>query len=216
MKQPTPLLIALSFGATALIAHAAPASADDRVAAAAAPSAAPIAVTKPAPVERVHSVNGNPMGFLFGSYGLTYEHLSGSNGILVEGGFSHSSSGDTSATAYGGAVGYRWHWRGRQNSGFLGINAGFYAGTAAASSEDGSVMTDMTIRTAQLVMNVGKRWQFDSGLNITARIGGGKAKRWVSTESTDPDAQQAVADVQDMLDFIPIALDGELSLGYSF
>ena len=98
----------------------------------------------------------------------------------------------------------------------FGVNAGFYAGTAVSSSEDGSVMTDMTIRTAQLVMNIGKRWQFDNGLNITARIGGGKAKRWVSTESTDPAAQEAVADVQDMLDFIPIALDGELSLGYSF
>ncbi len=216
MKQPTPLLLAFSFGAAALISHAAPASADDRVAAANGPSAEPITITKPAPVERQHSVNGNPMGFLFGSYGVTYEYLSGGNGLLVEGGFAHSGGDSASATSYGGAVGYRWHWRGRQNSGFLGVNAGFYAGTATASSGDGSEMTDLTIRSLQLVMNIGKRWQFDNGLNITARIGGGKAKRWVSTDSTDPDAQQAVEDVQDLLDFIPIALDGELSLGYSF
>jgi hypothetical protein len=195
MKQPTPVFLVLSFGATALIAHTAPASADDRVATVAPSATEPLAVTTAAPVERHHSLNANPMGVLFGSYGLTYEYLSGGNGLLVEGGLSHSGGDDASSTSYGGAVGYRWHWRGRQNSGFLGANVGFYGGTGRATIDDGSGTPesfDMTVQSLQVVMNVGKRWH------------------------TDPDAQEAVEMVQDILDFIPIALDGELSLGYSF
>jgi hypothetical protein len=38
----------------------------------------------------------------------------------------------------------------------------------------------------------------------------------LTTTSTDPDAQTAVKFVQDILTLLPIAFDGELSVGYTF
>ncbi|HUH04452.1 MAG TPA: hypothetical protein VML75_20795, partial [Kofleriaceae bacterium] len=64
--------------------------------------------------------------------------------------------------------------------------------------------------------NIGKRWAWDSGLNVTLRVGAGYGNYGISTDSEDPDAQEAVALVDDLLTLIPIALDGELSVGYAF
>lgn len=177
-----------------------------------------VQATAPAPAaERHHSVNGNPMGILFGAYGLNYEYLGGSHGLVVEAAYARSGGDTASATTYGGGAGWRWHWRGRQNSGFLGVMASFSGGTARATvSGDMPETFDLSLKQLSVTMNVGKRWQLDSGLNITARLGAGRAKRWFSTTSTDPDAQEAVESVEDVMDLIPIALDGELSLGYSF
>ena len=75
---------------------------------------------------------------------------------------------------------------------------------------------DLSVRTIAVTGNIGKRWQLDNGLNVTARIGAGWASRTASTESSDPTAQKAAQDVEDLLAFLPVAFDGELSLGYSF
>ena len=75
---------------------------------------------------------------------------------------------------------------------------------------------DLSVRTLALTGDVGKRWQFDNGFNITARIGLGYANRTASTSSSDPDAKKAAETVEDVLAFLPVAFDGELSLGYSF
>ena len=93
---------------------------------------------------------------------------------------------------------------------------GFSGGSAVAASDDMSTTFDISVQEASATLNVGKRWQLDMGLNITFRLGGGYAKRWFSTTSMDPDAQQAVETVEDIMAFLPIAFDGELSLGYSF
>src|SRR5262245_60287862 len=69
-----------------------------------------------------NSINLSPLGVAFGNYALTYERLlGGSHGLVVEGILTRSSGDDGDSTQFGGAAGYRWHWRGRQNSGFLGI-----------------------------------------------------------------------------------------------
>ena len=47
-------------------------------------------------------------------------------------------------------------------------------------------------------------------------IGGGYASRTARTTSTDPDAIKAADDAEKMRAFLQIALDGELSAGYSF
>lgn len=168
--------------------------------------------------ERRHSINLNPAGALVGEYAANYEYLmAGGLGLLGEGAFSHSSADGASVTEFGGAAGLRWHWRGRQNSGFIGAMVSFYNGTAEATVGSESPMTyDLTVRELAVTANVGKRWQLDNGLNITWRLGGGWARRWVSTTSTDPDAQDAVQTIEDLLAFLPVAVDGELSLGYSF
>ncbi len=173
--------------------------------------------------ETVNSVNVSPLGVLAGSYGVTYERLMpGGHGGIVEGTLSRSSSDGSSATSGGLTVGYRWHWRGRQNSGFLGINAGYARGTG-----NGSITTtvnnvetkknfDLSIGVFALTANVGKRWMLTDNINITFRIGAGYGNYSVTTESTDPDAKDAVKAVDDLLRFLPVAFDGELSAGYNF
>jgi hypothetical protein len=184
-------------------------------------------ITMPAPPPRENSINGNPLGFVFGNYALNYERLvSGTHGFLIEGVLSHSTGTSTSgtesssskSTVYGGGAGYRWHWSGQQQSGFLGLMAGYTVGAGTSTITSGGVSNsfDLTIKAPWVVGNIGKRWQWDSGINITFRIGGGWAKYTVTTSSTDPQAQDAVKFLQDILTLIPIAIDGELSLGYSF
>lgn len=169
--------------------------------------------------EKANSVNLNPLGVVFGSYSLNYERLfGGTHGLLVEGLFSSSSNDTSSTVAYGGLVGYRWHWSGRQNSWFLGANVGYETG-----SGDGTVTTngveekfDLSVSRLSATANIGKRWAWDFGLNITFRVGAGYGSYDVSTESDNPDVQDAVKTVDELLNFLPIAFDGELSLGWNF
>jgi hypothetical protein len=162
-----------------------------------------------------HSINVSPLGILFGAYNLNYEYLhDGTHGFLAEGGVAHSNRDDISATSFAGAGGYRWHWRGKQSSGFLGANIGYQRGWASTTI-DGELL-DVTVQRMTVVGNVGRRWAWDFGLNITLRVGAGYGAWNVSSSSDDPDVQQAVRDTEDMLQRIPVALDGELSLGWVF
>lgn len=173
--------------------------------------------------ETVNSVNVSPLGVLAGSYGVTYERLMpGGHGALVEGNLSHASSDGSSQTSGGLTVGYRWHWRGRQNSGFLGINAGYSRGTGTGSitttvnNMETKKTFDLSVGVFALTANVGKRWMITDNINITFRIGAGYGNYSVTTDSTDPDSKDAVKAVDDLLHFLPVAFDGELSAGYNF
>jgi hypothetical protein len=88
-----------------------------------------------APPERANSINVSPLGIVLGSYNINYERLFGAHGLVLEGGFSYLSDDGDDSKSLGGSLGYRWHWRGRQNSGFLGLAAGMYDGTGEASVE---------------------------------------------------------------------------------
>ena len=177
------------------------------------------AVTAQAARERTISINLDPAGVLQGYYGGNAEWLHGSHGLLVEASYFRKSDDTSSVSGASGTVGYRWHWRGRQNSGFLGVNTSVGIGSAATTttSSAGQMMTwDLSVRTIAVTGNIGKRWQFDNGLNVTGRIGAGWASRTASTSSSDPDAKAAAQTVEDILAFLPIAFDAELSLGYAF
>ena len=176
-------------------------------------------VEKSAARERAISVNLDPAGIIQGYYGGNAEWLHGSHGVLVEASYFNKGDDTTSVSGFGGTVGYRWHWRGHQNSGFLGVNASIGVGSASTETMDSAGMKttwDLSVRTIAITGNIGKRWQLDNGFNVTARIGAGWASRTATTSSTDPDAKKAAQDVEDLLAFLPVAFDGELSLGYSF
>lgn len=162
-----------------------------------------------------HSINFSPIGIIFGAYKLNYEYLyNGTHGLLAEGAFGYASDDDVSVTTFGGGAGYRWHWRGRQNSGFLGANLGYQGGSATVTVNDSEF--DLDASRFIVVANVGKRWAWDFGLNITFRLGAGYGSWDFSTDSSDPDAREAVQNAEDIVELIPIALDGELSLGWIF
>lgn len=166
-----------------------------------------------------NSVNLSPIGAFSGSYGINYERLiSGYHGVLVEGNFGRASGDGASSSSFGGTVGYRFHWRGSQDSGFVGLNLGYFKGSGEGSVTLGDTKKTFDVETtvSSITANIGKRWAWDSGLNVTFRIGAGKGNYDVTTDSKDPDAQKVVKTVDDLLAFLPVAFDGELSLGYVF
>ncbi len=174
----------------------------------------------PRPAEKTDSINFSPLGLLFGSYSLGYEHLwNGEHGLIIEGSFSHQTGTDTSATSAGGAIGYRWHWRGRQDSGFLGVTASQGFGTADAALFDANHQMSkwkLDVRATMLTANIGKRWMVTDALNITLRFGLGWAHYAVHAQTSDMDAKAAEKKVNDLLTLFPIGIDGELSVGYTF
>jgi hypothetical protein len=171
-----------------------------------------------APVAKVNSVNASPLGMLVGSYSINYERMFGPHGLLVEGSYASSSDGDTSSNSMGGVLGYRWHWNGTQNSWFTGVNLGFATGTGDAVVTSGGTSETFNVDTTAVTgtVNIGRRWAWDSGFNITFRIGAGYGNYDVTTDSDDPLAQDAVELVDDLLTILPVAFDGELSVGWVF
>lgn len=174
-------------------------------------------------IHKSNSVNISPLGVVIGSYALNYEHMfDGGHGVLAEGLLSISGNDDASSLGYGGGVGYRWHWNGTQDSWFAGVNLSYLAGSGDATVETTTNgMTtkekfDVSLTEFAATANIGRRWAFDFGLNITFRVGAGYASREVSTDSKDPLAQDAVALMDDLVNFIPVAVDGELSVGWVF
>jgi hypothetical protein len=193
------------------------------------PSAEPTyAVIAPAPMpapaqpkaEKADSINFSPLGLLFGAYSLGYEHLwNGEHGLILEGTFAHQTGTDTSSSSVGGAVGYRWHWRGQQNSGFLGITAaqGFGSADAAIFDSDNKMQKfKLDVAATSLTANIGKRWMLGDAFNITLRFGLGWAHYAVHAQTTDMDAKAAEKKVNDLLALFPVGIDGELSVGYVF
>jgi len=206
--------LAFALASSAFVFAARPAAAQEPTT---APAAMP-SVTTAAP-EKTFSINVDPFGIWQGYYGGNVEWLHGGNGIVLEGHYWKAGDDKFSTNGAGSYVGYRWHWRGQENSGFLGlmVGGGYGTGVATTTNSSGQMMSyDMTVSTFEVTADIGKRWQMDNGMNITLRVGGGYASRSASTTVDDPDAQQAAKDVQDALAFLPIALDGELSLGYTF
>lgn len=168
-----------------------------------------------APPERINSVNINPIGFLLGSYTVNYNRLlSGGHSVLGEAAFSTSSDDNTSSTSGGLQAGYRWYWGGKFDSGFVGANVGYSIGTAETNIDDTSF--GLSVRALTATVNVGKRWAWDGGFNLTVRIGAGRAAYTIESSSNDPDVQEAIDQTEKLFNALPIALDGELSAGYCF
>jgi len=164
--------------------------------------------------EPVNSINVSPLGVVVGNYAVTYERLfGGSHGLIAEGIVARNAGDDGSSLQFGGAVGYRWHWRGRQNSGFLGvmIAQGFGSGEVTTNG----MTHDMTVRSTTITGNIGKRWMFGP-VNLTVRLGLGYGKYTVEAKEDTQEAKDAEETLNDILAFIPIGFDGELSVGYAF
>lgn len=170
--------------------------------------------------EKDDSINVSPFGLLFGNLYVTYEKLyNGTHGLIVDVGFGRSS-GDGGDEMHGAAgVGYRWHWRGRQNSGFLGVMFHQTYGHGEMTYNPGAadeMSYDMSVRSTMLTGNVGKRWMLGDSLNITLRLGLGWGHHVASADEDTAEAREAEEDMNAILSLLPIGFDGELSLGYNF
>jgi hypothetical protein len=168
--------------------------------------------------EPKNSINVSPLGVVVGNYALTYERLfAGSHGVIVEGIGSISNGDDGSYQQFGGGVGYRWHWRGRQNSGFLGVMvaSGFGTGDVTTNLSGAEMTHAMTVRSTTITGNIGKRWMFGP-INATIRFGLGYGNYSAKAKEDSQEAKNAEETMNDLLSLIPIGFDGELSIGYTF
>ncbi len=188
------------------------------VAAPAAPTEAPPGTITEKRGEPANSININPLGVVGLNYALTYERLfAGSHGLVVEGIATISNGDDGDSQQFGGGIGYRWHWRGRQNSGFLGVmfSQGFGSGEVVISDASGEMKHGMTLRSTTVTANIGKRWMIGP-VNVTVRAGLGYGKYVAKAKEDTQEAKDAEELMNDILAFLPIAVDGELSVGYTF
>ncbi len=181
------------------------------------PGFAPLVVEQK--VEKENSINISPLGLVAGNIALTYERLfSGTHGVIVEGVMNRSSSDDGDSLQFGGSIGYRWHWRGQQNSGFLGATFSQTMGSGSVTrTANGASMThDMSVRSTMITANIGKRWMLTDAVNITARIGLGWGHHVATAKDNTPEAKESEEFMNDILSLLPIGAEGELSLGYAF
>jgi hypothetical protein len=177
-------------------------------------------LTAQAPAEKTDSINVSPLGLLFGTVAVTYEHLwNDQHGLILEGEGSRSANDTGSAMEGAVGVGYRWHWSKAQSSGFLGIMAerSLLGSGTVTVDDNGQAMTyKAKVSSTSLTLNIGKRWMLSDSLNLTLRFGVGRG--WYSAQVTSdgPHAMEAEQTATARLSVIPVALDGELSLGYTF
>lgn len=178
-----------------------------------------VAETQVKAPEKTNSINVSPLGALVGNYSLTFEHLfNGTHGVIVEGNTSFDSGSDASSYQVGGGVGYRWHWRGRQNSGFLGVMVAqsFGSGEVTTTSNGQQMTYEMGVRSTTVTGNIGKRWMIGDAFNVTLRLGLGWGHHVATAKVNDQAAKDAEEKLNDLLAFLPIGFDGELSVGYVF
>ena len=160
-----------------------------------------------------HSFNFNLFELLYRNFSMNYEYLlSGYHGLIAEGLFSHSfKDGSNFGEA---SIGYRLHFSRKQESSFLGVTAGLGFGSGKVGWHDNTIQ--QKLGTKFLALNYGKRWIFDSGLNITTRLGVGYGFHRVSTDDNEPIAQDVVNIMNESFKLLPVHLDIELSIGWTF
>jgi len=164
------------------------------------------------------AINMCPGAIAFGMLSFNYEYLfNQTHGIVAR--FDYDKISETfsddkiEADGIGFTLNYRWHWSGAMESSFLGsyIRYRFYDGTGISNS----TKFDFTMPEFTVGLNIGKRWVWNSGINIVVSFGYGYS--WFSTE-TNPksdDIDSTLKEFKDEYTFLGPFL-GEFSLGYAF
>jgi len=121
----------------------------------------------------------------------------------------------------GAQIGYRYLTNGSQNSWFFGAMAGYDGGnTNLRTSETSAAMTitrvyDLPYTRWRLTATAGRRWVFGPGLNVTARFGVGAGKRSYA-QGDNAEANHQAATMEMVVNFLPVAVDSEVSIGWVF
>ncbi len=171
--------------------------------------------TEADPLLKKHSFNAvTPFDMSLGFFAGYYEYLKdGHHGLIFQAEYNRPFWGGTDFLA--GSLGYRYHWSGSQDSGFIGANIRYGAGGTEGRTQSGEKF-DIDFSSLVMTANIGRRWAWDSGFNVTLRFGGGRADVNVSTESQSEEAQRSVRATKALLAILPIAIDSELTVGWIF
>jgi hypothetical protein len=180
-------------------------------------SVLPVAQARAGDTVAYASVAGG-LGFLLeniGDFAVGVEHVFGDHhGVVVEGTFIHVHGNPTHTTTFGGQAGYRFHWKG-DNAPFVGVLGGYEVGFAKYDQEHhGGPYWKYDVRHVSVVPHVGYRWTYKRFV-ATIRFGGGYGGWSITTD--DPTAPaEAAQELRDRLQFTPVKLDSELSVGFRF
>lgn len=176
------------------------------------------AAAAPAPAERKHSVNLG-VGTTWGAPSISYEFLgAGGHGLVLEASGFYRFAEEGHSRGAGGAIGYRWHASRQQDSGFLGVHVGFDRGQSPilVTTNDMEETFQVNDQTFYVVGNFGKRWLLSTNFNITARLGAGYARRSLDVSDDDAEIRDEVFFLEQIIGLVPVTIDGELSVGYTF
>lgn len=159
------------------------------------------------PVQKQMAVNLEGLSFSSGIAG-NYEYLlNNSHGFIAEG--SAALWGDLSSYRVG--AGYRYHFTPSMESFFMGTYLSY--GSSSGEVTENSVKYKFDANITKYGVNIGKRWVWDNGINLVARIGGGGSSVDIEyNQDAKPGSDKLVEDVLGLLSKV----DGELSVGYVF
>jgi hypothetical protein len=168
--------------------------------------------------ERQHSINLG-VGTSWGSPSISYEFLgAGGHGLVLEASGFYRFGEDGDSRGVGGAIGYRWHASRQQDSGFLGVHVGYDRGRSpvTVTTDEMTETYQVNDQTFYVVGNFGKRWLLRTNFNITARLGAGYAHRSLDVSDDDAEIREGVFFMEQLIGLVPVTIDGELSVGYTF
>lgn len=164
------------------------------------------------------SINMCPGGIIFGIYSVNYEYLiAKTHGVVARFDYemvSETLSDDTmEANGFGFTLNYRWHFSGAMESFYVGSYARYknYKGDAT----DGSTKFDFTLHEYTLGLNAGKRWVWNSGINVNCAFGYGISSLIKETDPTSSSIESTLDKFIDEYTFIG-PFYGEISIGYAF
>jgi len=167
---------------------------------------------------RRNAINICPGGLALGIVSVNYERLiTQKHGLVFRVDYEAipKTYSEANINPYGMAfiLNYRYHLKGGMNSCFVGIYSRYreYRGTGNLNdTEFNFKKTDLT-----LGLNVGRRWTWKSGFNVTAAFGYGFSIETQKVQTDSQEIQQAIDVFEDEYDFVS-PFYGEISIGYAF
>ena len=165
-----------------------------------------------------HAVNMCPIAVVFGVFSLNYEYLfDSSNGVVARFDYeavpSTYSDAEIESSGKGLILNYRRHLSDSMASVFVGMYVRYrvFHGSGTSATTD----FDATASEGSVGINVGKRWTWDSGFNLTFGLGYGFYRVHEDAEPTNASIATAVSTFTDEYPFFNPSY-GELSIGYAF
>lgn len=165
-----------------------------------------------------NALNICPIAPLFGIYAVNYENLfSPKNGIVARIEYEDVPKTYTDANielnGLAFSLNYRRHIDGELESFFWGAYARYR--TYDGDGEINSDKFDFKLPSFTIGLNVGKRWVWDGGFNITVSAGYGYSTDSRESSPSNNAINSAIDQLEKEYDFMS-PLYGELSIGFAF
>jgi hypothetical protein len=164
------------------------------------------------------AINTCPGGVAFGIFSVNYEYLFHSkHGLVLRADYEHipGTYSDAKIDAFGAAVilNYRYHFNAQMNSFFAGAysRARIYKGDGQWNNET----VKFSLPEVTLGVNVGRRWAWNSGINVTFSLGYGYTFKRRNIGTDDAGFEEKIDEFEKKYNFSNSFL-GELSIGYAF